>query len=103
MMRASQTLLTEEHMKELKLTSAGKPIRQDISTPMQRSTLQKLLLPKTESDDADRYFIPSPICTSTAAFRFPISIDLTLKFIPPTLPPTPTVATRVTAWSPDCR
>ena len=74
MMRAPQILLTKEDMKELKLSSSGIPRSQDGSTPIRRFILQKLLLPKTEHNDADRYFILSPICSSTAAFRFLISM-----------------------------
>lgn len=96
MMRASQTLLTEDQMKELQLTSDGIPIRRDSRPSTRCSALQELLLP--ENNNADRYFIPSPICSSTDAFRFQISINLTLKFMPPPLVREP----RVTAWSHSC-
>ena len=84
MMLAPQVLITEQQFKDIQISSKEKSKRHWRTL---KSVLMATEMGKTskdgKQDNDDRYFIPSPISTSTDAFRF--SIDLT-----PNPPPLPT-------------
>ena len=93
-MRAPQVLITEQQFKDIKMASNEKPERQ-------WGTLKSLLSPtnigkdsdNNEKDNTDRYFIPTPISTSTDAFRFPVVVT------PIPQKPLPSLPTSGNAWN----